>query len=37
VLVAGEDLDRALGMFRGFLRDGVLEVLWNGPPLHPAL
>ena len=29
VLVAGEDLDRALGMFRGFLRDGVFEVFLN--------
>ncbi len=27
--VAREDLDRPLGMFRGFLRDGVFEVFLN--------
>lgn len=29
VLVAGEDLDRSLWMFRGFLRDDVIEVFLN--------
>ncbi|PWB78498.1 MAG: hypothetical protein C3F11_22495 [Methylocystaceae bacterium] len=29
VFVAGEDLDRPLRMFRGFLRNGVFEVLLN--------
>lgn len=29
VFVAGEDLDRPLWMFRGFLRDGVFEVFLN--------
>ena len=29
VFVAGEDFDRTLGMFRGFLGDGVFEVFLN--------
>ncbi len=37
MFVAGEDFDRSLGMFLRFLGDDVFEVLWNGPPLHPAL
>ena len=37
MFVAREDLDRPLGMLLGFLGDDVLEGLWNGPPLHPAL
>jgi hypothetical protein len=37
VLVRRKDLDRLSRVLCGFLDNGVRKLLWNGPPLRPAL